>query len=73
MTADENIIKKEKMVLENSLKFTELMGSVLKIHSELIKYEWQDQAKIMNFLNDYFNIELKNKRINANYHRRFLD
>lgn len=73
MTADENIIKKEKMVLENSLKFTELMGSVLKIHSELIKYEWQDQAKIMNFLNDYFNIELKNKRINANYHHRFLD
>lgn len=73
MTTDENIIKKEKMVLENSLKFTELMGSVLKIHSELIKYEWQDQAKIMNFLNDYFNIELKNKRINANYHHRFLD
>lgn len=73
MTADENIIKKEKIVLENSLKFTELMGSVLKIHSELIKHEWQDQAKIMNFLNDYFNIELKNKRINANYHRRFLN
>lgn len=70
--SDENLPKKQEAITAQIEKFNDIMASIAKIHKELIKHEWDDQAKIMKFLNDYFNIELKSKRIDANYQRHYL-
>ena len=70
--SDENLPKKQEAVTAQIEKFNDIISSIAKIHEELIKHEWDDQAKIMKFLNDYFNIELKSKRIYTNYQRQYL-
>ena len=70
--SDENLPKKQEAVTAQIEKFNDIMASIVKIHKELTRHEWDDQAKIMKFLNDYFNIELKSKRIYTNYQRQYL-
>ena len=70
--SDENLPKKQEAVTAQIEKFNDIISSIAKIHEELIKHEWDDQAKIMKFLNDYFSIELKSKRIDTNYQRQYL-
>ncbi len=70
--SDENISKKQEAVTAEIEKFNDIMALIAKIYKELTRHEWGDQAKIMKFLNDYFNIELKSKRIYTNYQRQYL-